>query len=267
MAVLKKTHQWAHPKVAKTDSIVAKQNEEYTVDSIAQVKAIKAILKYATQHKGDASFKKKLTLFYDTALSAQLTFGHLFSPDKKHLLVVNKSNYVYTNINVYVFEHDKFRLVLSLEDGTLNYIGISIRDINGDHFKDLLHNWEPSSGCCAKDIYNVYLYLPKKGTFSNFFKFINPTFSPSEKVIRGVDYGHPGEVPLYKYKWNGLHVDTVEYIYPADTVKERFYKVHHYGDYRNPKKRKILKSVPKEYLKAVGYSWFIDYEAESRLKP
>lgn len=259
-AALKKPGRVTDIKTPQIDSIRAKQNEEYNTDSVAQEKVIKNILQYATWHKHEPYFKKKLTLFDDTSLSAQLTFGHLFSADKKHLLVINKSNYINIYINVFVFEHNRFRSVLSLQDGTLNYIGISVRDVNGDSFKDLLHNWEPYAGCCAKDIYNVYLYLPKKGTFSNCFKFLNPTFFPAEKLIRGVDYGHPGEVPLYKYKWRGLHVDTLEYIYPADTIKERFYRVHHYRDYDDPKKRIILNSVPKEYLRTTGYSWFIEYE-------
>ena len=40
-------------------------------------------------------------------------------------------------------------------------------------------------------------------TISNNFEFINPTFSPKEKIIRGVCYGHPSETEMYKYKWNG----------------------------------------------------------------
>ena len=42
---------------------------------------------------------------------------------------------------------------------------------------------------------------------------INPTFSPKEKIIRGVGYGHPGETEMYKYKWNGNTIDTMEYVY------------------------------------------------------
>ena len=34
-------------------------------------------------------------------------------------------------------------------------------------------------------------------TFSKNFEFINPTFSPKEKIIRGICYGHPGETEMY----------------------------------------------------------------------
>ncbi|RYU89537.1 hypothetical protein EWM62_14560 [Mucilaginibacter terrigena] len=131
-------------------------------------------------------------------------------------------------------------------------------DINGDGVNDFVVNWYPSSGCCARNNFHVYLYQ-KDNTFSNYFDFINPSFFPKEKLVRGVDYGHPGEVPLYKYKWNGLNVDTVEYIYPADTLKKKFYLVQRYGDNNCPEKRKVLAAVPKEYLKITGYDWFIDY--------
>jgi hypothetical protein len=66
-------------------------------------------------------------------------------------------------------------------------------------------------------------------------------------------------VPLYKYKWNGLNIDTIEYIYPADTLKKKFYLVHRHSEQNDSQKRKTLATVPKEYLKIDGYDWFIDY--------
>jgi hypothetical protein len=251
-----------HPdsiKIERIDSIRQKQKEEEIADSIAQKRTIDTILKYALQHKDQSSYVKKLTLFGDTALSAELTFGHPFSDNKKHLLVINKSNYVDTHINVFILENGKFCSVLNLTECSLNYLGFLVKDVNGDHFKDFLYNWYPSSGCCRRNIYDVYLYQNNNGSFTSKYKFINPTFSPAEKVIRGVNYGHPGEVPLYKYKWNGLTIDTIEYIYPADTLKKKFYLVHRYNDYRHPKKGKILSVVPSEYRNIMGYDWFMDY--------
>ncbi len=40
---------------------------------------------------------------------------------------------------------------------------------------------------------------------------MNPIFYPKEKVIRGMEYG--SDAPLYKYRWNNLKIDTVEYIH------------------------------------------------------
>jgi hypothetical protein len=248
-----------HPdsiKIERIDSIRQKQKEEGIADSIAQKRTIDTVLKYALQHKGRSSYKKKLIIYSDTSLYAKLVFGHLFSNDKKHLIVVNKNNDIDVHINVFLLDGNQFHLLMNRDEGYLNYLGFEVRDVNGDHFKDFLYNWYASSGCCARNAYNVYLYRPHTGDFTSVYRFINPTFSPSEKLIRGVEYGHPGEVPLYKYKWNGLTIDTVEYIYPADTLKKKFYLVHRYND---PKNKKILSAVPHDYRNIMGYDWFMDY--------
>jgi hypothetical protein len=41
---------------------------------------------------------------------------------------------------------------------------------------------------------------------------MNPTFSPKEKIIRGICYGQAGDTEMYKYKWRGRHIDTLEFI-------------------------------------------------------
>jgi hypothetical protein len=106
----------------------------------------------------------------------------------------------------------------------------------------------------------VYLLRPDKRSFSQGFQFINPTFSPKEGIIRGVCYGHPGETEMYKYRWNGEAVDTVEYIY-----YEKNNKGQHTGKlivsndrpYRdNHKALRRLTAVPTEYKKIEGYDWF-----------
>ncbi len=62
--------------------------------------------------------------------------------------------------------------------------------------------------------------------FSKNFEFINPTFSPKEKIIRGICYGHPSKTEMYKYKWNGETIDTLEYIsYETDDQREKTGKV------------------------------------------
>ena len=48
------------------------------------------------------------------------------------------------------------------------------------------------------------------GQISSGYQGINPTFSTKEKLIRGVQYGYLAA--LSKYKWNGLKVDTLEFI-------------------------------------------------------
>jgi len=139
------------------------------------------------------------------------------------------------------------------------FINSGIKDLDGDGFVDYFIHWYPSSGCCRRNVYDVYRYQAETNKFAKGIQFINPTFFAKEHLVRGVTYGHAGEVPLYKYKWNGRKLDTIEYIYPADTIKEKFYRVKRFGDKNDPKKRETLNAVPKEYRKLDGYDWFMSY--------
>ena len=88
---------------------------------------------------------------------------------------------------------------------------------------------------------------------------MNPTFFPKEKIIRGVKYGHPGEVGLYKYKWDHLQVDTIEFIYPYLKEDGKFIKTKT-QQYRPTKEDGIvLNSLPKEYKSIESIEWFLDY--------
>ena len=142
----------------------------------------------------------------------------------------------------------------------MEYVNDTIRDINGDKIKDFVVNFYGVNGCCLKAFSNVYLLRSDKKMFSNVFEFINPTFSPKEKIIRGVCYGHPGETELYKYKWNGEQVDTIEYVsYEMNdkgrkTGKVIISKDLPYSDSNGTIKR--LNSVPSEYREIYGYDWF-----------
>jgi hypothetical protein len=141
----------------------------------------------------------------------------------------------------------------------MTYISDTLMDVDGDNYKDFLVHWYPSAGCCLADIYNVYLYQQQTGGFTKDYEFINPTFSPHEKVIRGLEYGHPGEAGLYKYKWNGFGVDTIEFIYPDFGQKRKFIRVTK-SNYRPGKKeRTVLNSLPKEYMKldSISVNWFL----------
>jgi len=141
----------------------------------------------------------------------------------------------------------------------MTYIQDTIYDANGDGYNDFLVHWYPSSGCCRRNVYNVYLNQPDKGIFTHDYQFMNPTFSAKEKVIRGVEYGHPGEVGLYKYKWNGLQIDTIEFIYPDAKNLGQFIKTKKRTYSPTEKEGVVLKSVPEEYLKIESYKWFADF--------
>jgi hypothetical protein len=234
-----------------------KLEKEWHLDSLKDESVINDAIAYIKSNKL-AKASKQLRLWKDTSISVHIRLGKLFSKNLSHLIL---RSHVDWRMILYIYRIEPTgKMIREIRDdwSDLTYIGDKVADINGDEVNDFVINWYPSSGCCARNNFHVYLYQ-KDNTFSNYFDFINPSFSPKEKLVRGVDYGHPGEVPLYKFKWNGVKLDTLEYIYPADTLKKKFYLVHHYGDADDPQKRKTLSAVPKEYLKINGYSWFIDY--------
>ncbi|MCW3073858.1 MAG: hypothetical protein JWP69_927 [Flaviaesturariibacter sp.] len=226
------------------------------VDSI-----LKKALVLADQNKTKASFQKgyeEITKDGIVQVNVDMVYGHLFNQNVKHLLIRGHSG-LGTNLSIYLLKFNSFIPVLDTVIEGHDYIKDTIRDVNGDRQKDFLVH--TSSGCCRRNVYNVYLYQPSsKGFASNYF-FMNPTFYPAEKVIRGVEYGHSGEAPLYKYKWNEFKVDTIEYIYPnmEDTRDQTYYKTIRFR-YTRPNIRKvILKKIPKEYLNVDDFDWFQAY--------
>jgi hypothetical protein len=158
-------------------------------------------------------------------------------------------------IDIYLQTEDRFVKVLSHKEWGMTYVSDTLRDINGDKLKDFVLNWYGTNGCCLKAFSNVYLFQSNKGTFTSGFEFINPTFSPNEKIIRGIGYGQPGETEMYKYKWDGEGVDTIEYIYFDKNSKgEKTGKVVRSTE--GGQIKRLLNSVPNEYKKVNGYDWF-----------
>ena len=67
----------------------------------------------------------------------------------------------------------------------MEYVNKTIQDINGDDIDDSVVNWYGNTGCCLNAFSNVYLLRTDQKTFSNNFEFMNPTFYPKKKIIRG----------------------------------------------------------------------------------
>ena len=164
-------------------------------------------------------------------------------------------------INIFIHENNSFKEILSYDVWSITYVNDTIMDINGDGIKDFTVNWYGASGCCLKAFSDVYLLRNNGKSFSESFEFINPTFSPKEKIIRGICYGHSGETEMYKYKWNKETVDTIEYVsYEKNGEEEKTGKII-ISDIRpfegtNYKILKKLHSVPEEYKNIDGYDWF-----------
>jgi hypothetical protein len=236
-------------------------DEEIRIDSLRLDNALKNAFKIAHLAFKTENFTKQYEFHPDDssyAIKIEVLIGRLFKDNQKYFLLRRHIPWA-TYLNLYKVNGDKAEELIEREQGGMTYIQDTIFDANGDGHKDYLVHWYPSSGCCRREVYNVYLNQPDKGNFTNDYEFINPTFSATEKIIRGVEYGHPGEVGLYKYKWNGLQVDTIEFIYPDANNKGQFIKTKK-GAYRPTNKEgTVLKAVPKEYQKIESYEWFADF--------
>ncbi|MFL9829494.1 hypothetical protein ABS764_01395 [Flavobacterium sp. ST-87] len=233
--------------------------EQDYADSLRLDKILQDALKIANQNIGKDKFVEKYEISPDSiSVSVEINLDYHFTKTNPHLIVRrNEPSAIY--IDIYTKGENKFEKVVSHEQWTMTYVNDTIQDINGDGLNDFVVNWYGANGCCLKAFSNVYLLRQDKKAFSDNFEFINPTFSPREKIIRGVCYGHPGETEMYKYKWNGEKVDTLEYVSYERNEKGKTGKIiistdRPYGD--KFKTLKVLNSVPTEYKKIEGYDWF-----------
>lgn len=192
----------------------------------------------------------------DDDVQTHIAYGHLFEQGRRHLHLRHSTGIwefvIYDQ--VYEQEQDSFRLILSDTIHIPTFVKDSIGDVNGDKLNDYMYVTYSMSGCCVRDKWMVYLYDEKTGHFHKPLDFMNADFFPEEKVIRGVMYGHPGEVPLYKRKWKDTLTELVEYIYFDRANPKQFIRTK---DFTWEPKGEILKAVPKEYHHIYGYDWFM----------
>jgi hypothetical protein len=241
-----------------TKEEIRKQNDDQErLDSIRHDKVLQEALFIAKQNINQATFSKEFKTIHDSSLdvTTQLTIGYLFSKEQRHLLIRRKCvGNVY--LNIFQIQGRELKPVLYHQQWDMEYVSDTIQDVNGDGNKDFLVNWYGSSGCCLKNFYKVYLLKPDKRTFSNGFVFINPTFSPKEGIIRGVCYGQPGETEMYKFKWNGMKVDTMEYVYPDKARKGHYKRANKLPFSSKGIVETNLVPIPAEYKNIYGYDWF-----------
>lgn len=237
-----------------------KIEEQYYADSLRLDKVLQDALKIAYQHINKDKFVEKFEVSDENGLiGVEMDLNYHFTKTTSHL-IIRRTNANTVDIDIYSKNNGKYEKVLSHEQWNLTYVSDTIRDINGDGLNDFVVNWYGACGCCLKGFSNVYLMRQDNKSFSESFEFINPTFSPKEKIIRGVCYGHPGETELYKYKWNGEQIDTLEYVsFEKNEKGEKTGKILITTNRPSNGMFKILKvlnEVPAEYNKIDGYDWF-----------
>ncbi len=237
-----------------------KIEEKDYADSIRLDKILQDALEIANQNiKSERYIKKYIVSTDSIPVSIEINLDYHFTKASTHL-IIRRIDPSAIYIDIYTKNENTFEKVLSHKQWSMEYLNDTIRDINGDGLNDFVVNCNGFNGCCLKVFNTIYLLRADKKEFSKKITFMNPTFAPKEKMIRGVCYGHLGETEMYKYKWNGEKVDTLEYVfYEKDnkgvkTGRIVISKNLHYGD--KSKTLEVLNSVPKEFRKIEGYDWF-----------
>jgi hypothetical protein len=167
-----------------------------------------------------------------------------------------------TLIRLYRIDNNTMQEKVSKSFPLLTDPSDTIFDANGDGVKDFALRYYPLSGCCRRDIYYLYLSPEKKEGVLSYIELINPTFYPKEHLIRGIGYGRPGHVELYKYRWREDVLDTLEYILPDVATKGKtFLKGRNLYGFTKEKEIRLTK-LPEEYQTVIGLDYFLDYTAE-----
>jgi len=230
---------------------------EPDTDSLMEIASIQA-LNYAGRHLQDGDYHYEFELFPGMyTVKTAIAFGRLFETGKSHLHIRSSAENGNVLDNVYLLENNHFKLISTDTIAAMEFTSDSIGDVNGDKLRDYMVVSYASSGCCLRYAYNVYTYDARTGGFNHPHHFVNPDFFPEEKVIRGVGYGHPGQVGLYKYKWNDTIVEKIEYIYRDPENDKQFIRTHEPTAEPSSKNGEVLKAVPKEYRNISGYDWFM----------
>lgn len=247
---------------SKKDSQQEKLNDNIDTDSLFVSLVVSDVMNKIEKVKDKDFYVEDYTFpdlmhadYIRPDMRVNLSYGYIFSDKHKHLKI-KCENEIITSLKVFLLKEDRFEEVVFFPENyygqtMMAYIGDTIYDVNGDGLKDYDTGWYPGSGCCRRNVHFVYL-LKEDGTFSEQYEFINPIFYPKEKIIRGVGYGYEGM--LYKYRWSGGIVDTIEHIwqyadYEKPELKPQYFRISAKGDTVK------IPAIPKEYLTVNDIDW------------
>jgi hypothetical protein len=205
-------------------------------------------------------FERPFTLTLDTSLFrfknmyATISFGHLFSNGRQHLIIkrfMNEYNDYETSLysDIFLLYNSSFKKVAADTcDG--GYGEDYFEDLNHDGYKDYIVQSYSGAGCCPRNLETGYVYTPQNGHFNNMDFFNRETDSLSTNFFE-TSYGLGNYINLYKYKWQGLRKILLEEIYVTPTKEgamnpnpTSYTKIF----YPSGKKQRI-KKLPKEYAR------------------
>ena len=261
----------------------AKQQKELSTENVSDTlvvvkdtenvdeRRLKEAMTDALQKIRDSLYGKEgeYTYDFDTAEERYAPIGVAIKVGKytegAYYAVIHAFDQAEALINLYDLDKGTVREKVSETLPLLADPSDTIFDANGDKVKDFVLRFYPSSGCCRRDIYHLYLSPEKKEGQLSYIELINPTFYPKEHLIRGIGYGWPGHVELYKYRWRGEGLDildTLEYILPDVATKGKtFLKGRNLYGFTKEKEIRLTK-LPEEYQTVIGLDYFLDYTAE-----
>ena len=157
----------------------------------------------------------------------------------------------------YRFEQGAFRRQWSRRFQSVTLEGDSIFDVNQDGQFDLVSHLHSQAGCCRRRVHEWYFPTSRNGALGQTVRCLNPQYDPANGAVRGVYYGHPGEVSLYEYQWRGYALELLEEIHPLEEFPFRFLRRR--PDATAGYRTEWLTELPDEYRELPDLDWFLLY--------
>ena len=125
-------------------------------------KVFKNALAIAKKQQHQKQFKKNYNCVIDNIdASVNIELGYLFDAKEKYLIItINQINDIW--VKIYSINQNQFTQILYKNEAKTTFVESRILDVNNDGLKDYLWLSYPNSGCCMRNIYEVYLLSPNK---------------------------------------------------------------------------------------------------------
>lgn len=239
-------------EASHSDNVITTIENTTENDSLNLAVMLQKALVKAKRHLSDSVYIIQYDVNFGNWNPARISIeiSHLFSPNYRHLIIRRELPWGKMQ-DIYLLQDENLKHVFQNETAPMSFIRDSIMDINGDSLRDFFVHWYPATGCCERNVYDVYIFRERNGTFCPKLEFMNPVFLPKQKLIHGFEYGH--EPGCYTYHWRGLHVDTIQYVYPNPDDPDHKTWIRTNRSLLGPGKvkKQIIKKFPDFYRKMI----------------